>query len=95
LCCADGQRPTVGSLVDDGSGQFYGLTYAGGANGKGTVYAFDSNRPGLNVLYSSCSQPNCTDGWGRLPGLTILPDGSLVARSPMAAPTPPAGVFQP
>ena len=91
--CADGNMPTVGSLVDDGSGHFFGMTYAGGANGKGTVYEVNPNRSTFNVLYSFCSQPNCADGWGPLAGLAILPGTACWARPPTAGLTLPARFF--
>jgi uncharacterized repeat protein (TIGR03803 family) len=45
----DGQNPN-GGLVIDGSGNIYGTTYAGGANGWGSV--FEINASGETVLYS-------------------------------------------
>jgi uncharacterized repeat protein (TIGR03803 family) len=58
--CADGARPQAG-LIMDAQGNLYGTTYLGGANGKGTV--FEVSASGVEtVLYSFCSQANCTDG---------------------------------
>jgi uncharacterized repeat protein (TIGR03803 family) len=59
----DGVYPTAG-LVQATNGDFYGTTYAGGANYGGTVF---KTTPGgtPTTLYSFCSQgvyPSCTDG---------------------------------
>jgi uncharacterized repeat protein (TIGR03803 family) len=81
-------------LVDDGSGHFFGITYAGGANGKGAVYEVDPNRSTLNVLYSFCSQPNCTDGWGPLAGLAIIPGDSLFGTVPYGGANSAGAIFQ-
>jgi uncharacterized repeat protein (TIGR03803 family) len=58
--CADGWAPYAG-LVQDTSGNLYGTTADGGANGKGTVFRLDS-AGNETVLYSFCSLPNCADG---------------------------------
>jgi uncharacterized repeat protein (TIGR03803 family) len=59
--CTDGENPVAG-LVQATTGDFYGTTYGGGANGSaGTVFKIT---PGgtLTTLYSFCSQPSCADG---------------------------------
>ena len=40
----------------------YGTTGYGGAHGQGTVFSFDPSTGAEQVLYSFCSQQNCTDG---------------------------------
>ena len=80
--CTDGANPRAG-LIMDGAGNLYGTTYVGGANpncnggrvtGCGTVFKVS---PGgtETVLYSFCSQANCSDGsepWGG----SLIFDGS-------------------
>src|ERR1700690_3444815 len=64
----DGSGPT-GGLVEDAMGNFYGTTGNGGANpgnggnpaGVGTVFKQDT-KGNETVLYSFCSDLNCTDG---------------------------------
>ncbi|MGA3079139.1 MAG: choice-of-anchor tandem repeat GloVer-containing protein [Bryobacteraceae bacterium] len=60
--CTDGQYPSV-ALVQAISGDFYGTTDNGGANGYYGGTIFKIARSGtLTTLYSFCSQTNCTDG---------------------------------
>lgn len=79
--CADGNQPVAG-LIQDSSGNLYGTTSRGGAPnpncpypayGCGTVFKLD---PAGNetVLYSFCSQANCTDGY--FPDAGLLEDSS-------------------
>src|SRR5580698_5013967 len=60
----DGQSPRAG-LVEV-KGIFYGTTLDGGANGGvgfgGTVFSLDPKTGTESVIYSFCSQQNCTDG---------------------------------
>ncbi len=75
---ADGGEPT-GGLVRDDQGNLYGTTYMGGnldcpysaypGSGCGIVFALDP-AGNLTVLYTFCSQANCTDG--------ASPNGGLV-----------------
>jgi uncharacterized repeat protein (TIGR03803 family) len=70
---------TFGSQINDGAeanvyvydkaGNFYGSTFSGGANDAGTVFKLlpDGTE---TILYSFCSQNNCTDG--------EMPAGNLV-----------------
>jgi uncharacterized repeat protein (TIGR03803 family) len=66
--CADGTLPKAG-LVDV-KGTLYGTTGLGGAYGGGTVFSLDPSTGKEAVVYSFCSEKNCTDGW--------LPSGDLI-----------------
>lgn len=63
--CADGETPSA--LLIDANGIMYGTTWNGGTSfyhrkGYGTAFVFDPNTNAEKVLYSFCSQYNCTDG---------------------------------
>lgn len=81
--CTDGAYP-AGGLLLDGAGDIYGTTYGGGAGNAGcnieglptcgTVFELASPaKPGAawseTVLYSFCSESNCTDGSNPAAGL--------------------------
>ena len=66
--CIDGKYPTS-QLVLGINGNFYGATYGGGANGRGTIFQVTPDGK-LSTLYSFCSQTNCNDGSG--PGGLML-----------------------
>jgi uncharacterized repeat protein (TIGR03803 family) len=70
--CTDGANPKD-ALIQATDGGFYGTTYAGGANGFGTVFKITSTGT-LTTLYSFCPQSGCTDG--------ASPQGGLVQASP-------------
>jgi len=58
--CTDGEGPG-GALVQATSGDFYGTTCCGGANGDGTIFKITPSGT-LTTLYSFCSQSGCADG---------------------------------
>jgi uncharacterized repeat protein (TIGR03803 family) len=60
--CSDGADP-IGSLVQGGDGELYGLTQVGGANNQGTAFKI-SLSGSLVTLHSFCGQANCADGSG-------------------------------
>src|ERR1700730_2233096 len=64
--CTDGGFPGYAGVIMDGAGNLYGTTDVGGNNGYGTVYKLAPGSMGWTetVIYSFCSQPNCTDGAG-------------------------------
>jgi uncharacterized repeat protein (TIGR03803 family) len=79
--CADGRNPDA-ALIEV-NGMLYGTTAAGGTHlcddssaGCGTVYSIDPNTGTETVVYSFCSQQNCTDGVGPL-GSLIDVNGTL------------------
>jgi len=69
--CTDGYSP--GSLIDV-SGTLYGAA-EGGSNDSGVVFSLDPNTGAEKVLYSFCSEENCTDG--AYPGGLIDVSGTL------------------
>jgi len=83
--CTDGANPRAG-LIQDAAGNFYGTTYAGGANagsncasshvGCGTVFEVDT-AGNETVLYSFCSASNCADGANPAAGLIQDVSGSF------------------
>jgi len=73
--CADGEQPYAG-LIEDASGNLYGTTFSGGANGGGTVFKLDSAGK-FTVLHTFCSQANCADGFYPYAGLIEDASGNL------------------
>jgi uncharacterized repeat protein (TIGR03803 family) len=67
--CADGQNP-YGGLIQASNGNFYGITFFGGANldvagcyDMGCGVLFEVTPAGeFTVVYNFCSKPNCADG---------------------------------
>src|ERR1039458_6316092 len=75
----DGIDPN-GGVIFDAAGKLYGTTLEGGAYGYGTVFELSPNGGGgwtETVLYSFCSQTNCTDGDAPYAGLIFDPAGNL------------------
>jgi uncharacterized repeat protein (TIGR03803 family) len=70
--CMDGASP-LGRLIADTSGNFYGVTYSKGGNGgSGTAWRLSQGQHGkwkLKTLYTFCTLPSCTDGFGVVGGL--------------------------
>lgn len=73
--CTDGAFPS-GGVIQAGSGNFYGVTYEGGARNAGIIYELTPAGK-LTTLYSFCSQTNCTDGQGPVGGLIQGTDGNF------------------
>jgi len=63
----------------DGAGNLYGTTREGGANKGGVVFQLAPSGTGWSetVLYSFCSQSNCTDGANPAAGLIMDGAGNL------------------
>jgi uncharacterized repeat protein (TIGR03803 family) len=74
--CADGAGPS--SLIMDGSGSLYGTT-AGGGTGGGAIFQLAPTSTGWTetVLYSFCSQSQCTDGNSPTAGVMMDQAGTL------------------
>jgi uncharacterized repeat protein (TIGR03803 family) len=79
--CTDGFEPFA-ALVQATNGNFYGTTYAGGANSSacpgncGTVFEITPNGT-LTTLYSFCAQTGCTDGGMPSAALIQATDGNF------------------
>jgi uncharacterized repeat protein (TIGR03803 family) len=74
--CADGAQPAAG-LIMDAAGNLYGTTLNGGiGSGSGVVFKLAPDGT-ETVLYSFCSQANCTDGQGPQAGLLMDAAGNL------------------
>lgn len=77
--CADGGDPFA-ALVFDSSGNLYGTTWTGGAQGGGTVFQLVPDANGTwteNVLYSFCALSECGDGGFPLGSLILDSSGNL------------------
>jgi uncharacterized repeat protein (TIGR03803 family) len=72
--CVDGSEPLASLIAVNG--MLYGTTFSGGSStgcfsgGCGTVFAIDPNTGLEKVIYSFCSQQNCTDG--RAPAANLI-----------------------
>jgi uncharacterized repeat protein (TIGR03803 family) len=73
--CTDGSQPQAG-LIQARDGNFYGTTYAGGKNSKGTVFKITASGT-LTTLYPLCSLSSCVDGAQPYAKLLQGADGSL------------------
>ena len=62
-------------LASDGN--LYGVSTNGGAPGDGTAFRVSTDGTNLTILYTFCSQTNCTDGAHPLGGLVEGPDHNL------------------
>lgn len=77
--CADGSFP-VASLLQGADGSLYGTTTVGGLCATnvpcGTIFKIAQDGT-FSILYSFCSQPNCTDGAQPAGALIQATDGKL------------------
>lgn len=79
--CADG-NDAANSIVRDVAGNIYGTTAGGGIDnpncidGCGTIFRLTPDGA-LTVLYSFCSQTNCSDGFDPLGGPVLDSTGNL------------------
>lgn len=73
--CTDGDGSNS-SLIEAADGNFYGTTSYGGPNDSGTVFEITAAGE-FKVIYSFCSQPNCTDGKFPWAGLLQATNGTF------------------
>jgi uncharacterized repeat protein (TIGR03803 family) len=74
--CLDGATPnTFGSLTLGPSGNLYGTTQSGGANGEGTIFKI-TPAGALSVLYTPCGS-SCGNQGDAYPGLVRGADGNF------------------
>lgn len=71
----DGRGPQ-GDLTMDKSGNLYGSTYEGGANGDGTLFQLAPDGS-ATVLYSFCQEQYCADGGWPVSGPIPAKDGTV------------------
>jgi uncharacterized repeat protein (TIGR03803 family) len=90
--CTDGANP-VAALVQGTDGNFYGTTYAGGANGDGTLFKMTPDGT-LTTLYTFCSQSNCTDGSEPAASLIQGTDGDFYGTTDSGGLYGPGTVFR-
>lgn len=72
--CTDGEQPRAG-LVRDPSGNLFGTTLQGGANGQGTV--FEITKSGHEIVLHSFGNPGSGDGRWPFGGVVRDPAGNL------------------
>jgi uncharacterized repeat protein (TIGR03803 family) len=72
---ADGAYPEAG-LVQATNGYMYGVTWAGGANGEGTIFRITPSGA-FTTLYSFCSLSGCADGASPYGNLIQATNGDL------------------
>src|ERR1017187_7434224 len=88
----DALIPDAG-LVQAANGDFYGTTYSGGANGRGTVFKITPSGT-LTTLYSFCSQTNCADGNDPYSGLVQATNGDFYGTTVSGGATGTGTVFK-
>jgi len=76
--CIDGDQPMSGP-VKDASGNFYAVSFAGGAHNKGTVFqiSFNGGHRTFKRIHEFCRQADCADGAAPKAGLIIDTNGNL------------------
>ena len=89
--CADGAGPRAGLLMD-AAGNLYGTTFSGGAQGSGVVFKLAPDGT-ETVLYSFCSQANCTDGLQPFAGLIMDAAGNLYGTTKVGGTGGTGGAF--
>jgi uncharacterized repeat protein (TIGR03803 family) len=66
----DGWGPAAGLINSNGT--LYGTTYSGGMNSAGTVFSLNLKTRKEKVLYSFCTQQNCSDGKFTYGGVIVV-----------------------
>jgi uncharacterized repeat protein (TIGR03803 family) len=89
--CADGTYP-LGGLVRGSDGNFYGTTYGGGTNSRGTIFRITPAGK-LTTLYSFCPQSDCTDGGSPEVAMIEATDGNLYGTTAFGGTSSCAGAY--
>jgi len=89
----NGDGPTAGALIDTKRSALYGTTSQGGANFSGVVFKMTAPEE-ETVLYSFCSQPNCTDGATPLGSVIVDHSGNLYGTAKLGGPNGFGVVFE-
>jgi len=66
-----------GPLLVDSSGNLFGVTYLGGANGAGVLYRLAAGTWKETTLHNFCAEPDCTDGNGGMGRLAMDAAGNI------------------
>jgi uncharacterized repeat protein (TIGR03803 family) len=90
--CPDGSNPYFG-LVLATNGELYGITTAGGASGKGTVFKITPSGT-LATLHSFCADNGCADGSYPYAGLILAANGDLYGTTKAGGATGNGTVFE-
>jgi uncharacterized repeat protein (TIGR03803 family) len=91
---ADGCEPT--GLIVDKEGNLFGTTQNGGAAGHGTAFELSPNKDGTwteSLIYSFCTQMNCSDGDEPVASLVIDKEGNLFGTTSMGGSSPTNGTI--
>jgi uncharacterized repeat protein (TIGR03803 family) len=88
----DGEAPTAGVLIDAKHAALYGTTSLGGT-GFGNVFKMVAPAQ-ETVLYTFCSQSNCTDGNGPTGGLIEDKSGNLYGTTKLGGENNQGVVFE-
>jgi uncharacterized repeat protein (TIGR03803 family) len=88
---ADGAIPFGGLVASNGA--LYGTTFAGGENGRGTVFSIQTNGSGFAVLHHfAASDPvTATNSEGASPAATLILSGNVLYGAASAGGTGAAG----
>ena len=88
----DGAAPYA-RLVQATDGNFYGTTYEGGANDRGTIFKINPNGT-VTTLHSFCSRSGCPDGEHPEAGLVQATDGDFYGATAAGGPNRAGTVFK-
>lgn len=91
--CRDGDNPDA-ALAVSGSGDLFGITYAGGKYDSGVVFklSFDGSKWRETVLHDFCSAAQCADGAYPMARLVMDANGNLFGTTEKGGGSASAGV---
>jgi uncharacterized repeat protein (TIGR03803 family) len=90
---SNGNMPAAGVLLDGKRSALYGTTEIGGVNNAGTIFTVTAPAQ-ASVLYSFCSQSNCSDGQGPLASLLEDSSGNLYGTTKLGGANNQGVVFE-